>query len=303
MITPLKGASSVIGQGQGLIDTRSMLQNPTKLADLIGNAVKSSLAAEIFPNDFLAPSGYGLYTQLTPDDLKVEGIGGRTEHTEYPMVRISPSDLKEARTSDIGGKFRVSDEALEAGDSSLISDGISLIIAGLRDTLDEMTIAALEQITEPGGPGHHVTSTAGWRGVTLVGANPTPENLRPWADIVHARRILRDGGLNASPTHLIVDPETADELSIIYGPELVDDKWGLTISSSNKVAAGTGYLLDNRLFGGMVTKKGLIVETWREPAIRATWVQVYIEPSVFVSRTVNVARIVGLDGSVANYTP
>lgn len=290
----LTGKSSVLGQGVDLRAARDMLNDPNQIAEALGQAAMNTLAGSVF-DDVLAPSGSGLYTEITANDLKVEGIGGRTEHNEYAMVRISPGDLKEVRTGDIGGKFRVSDEAIEAGDVTLIDDGISLLGAAMQDVLDDMMISALDKATENGNV---LGATAGWRGVNLDGATPTPETLRPWADIVRAKRILRDHGLHANPSHLIVDEDTIDELSILYGPNKISETWGLEILTSPKVPAGTGYLLDRRNFGGLVTKKGLVVESWRDPAIRATWVQSFVEPTVFVSRPINVVKITGLDGTV-----
>lgn len=292
-----RGKSSVLGKNKDPWNGRALLDSPDDIADILAASVEVSLAGRILDHAE-SPTGTALYTAMSPEDLRVEGIGQRTEHTEYPMVRFSPGDLKEARTTDIGGKFRVSDEAIDSGDVSLLTDGMTLLGISIRDTLEKMMFETLNLLTEVDGPGPRLLSTAGWQGVRLSGANPTPEGVTPWADIVRAKRLLRQHGLNAQATHLIVDEESADALSITYGPSNIAEDWGIELLTSPKLEPGTGYLLDNRSFGKLVTKAGMQSETWREPGIRSTWVQSFIEPTIVIHRPTNVVKLQGLDGNV-----
>lgn len=292
----LTGRSSVFGTPADITLSRDVLNNPTQLADYIAQYAKTSLPATIFEEE-LAPSGNIVYTQSGPDDLAVEGIGDRGELSEYPMVRFSPTDLKEIRTSDIGGKFRVSDEAIAAGDTTLLGDGIALLGTNIERTLDRMMIGVLEKVTGPEGPGHTMGAAAGWFGVETDGATPTPAKARPRADIVRARRILRSKGLVANGNILVLSSSAYDDLATAY--DLVDlaTAWSLEIYQHEEIADGVGYLIDSNQFGKLVTRSGLQTETWRDPSTRSTWAQAYIEPAILVNRPTNVVKLTGLDGN------
>ena len=94
--------------------------------------------------------------------------------------------LKKAHTSDIGDKLRVSDEAIDAGDTSLISNGLTLPDTSITDTLNTMMVEALAKAT--GGLSLGVHS---FHGVVFDGVNPTPVAEYPWASIVAAKSMLR----------------------------------------------------------------------------------------------------------------
>ncbi len=75
--------------------------------------------------------------------------------------------------------------------------------------------------------------------------------------------------------------------------EAFDGK-GVKIYDCDKLPKGTSYLLDADNFGKLVAKDGLQVETWRDPSIRVTWCQSYVEPVTTIQRLRNVVRLVGL---------
>ncbi|MCK6083210.1 hypothetical protein KZX32_06875 [Corynebacterium kefirresidentii] len=271
---------------------RALFDDTDHLADVLESYATNSIPGLVFP-EFSVPTGVAQYTQVSAEDMKVEGVGVRSEHSEYPMVRFTPGDLKKAHTSDIGGKFRVSDEAIDAGDTTLIEDGLSLLGTSINDTLNTMMVEALAQVTDEENGGLSIGANS-FHGVVLDGANPTPAEKRPWASIVAARGLLRKHGLAANANVLLLDWDSADALTLLYDQNNLEEQWGLTIYGCDKLPEGTGYLLDARNFGKLVTKGGLHVETWRDPAIRATWCQSYIEPVITIQRPRNVVRLVGL---------
>ena len=273
-------------------EARDLINDTDYLADILESYAMNSIPGLIFPN-VSVPSGVAQFTQVSAEDMKVEGVGVRSEHSEYPMVRFTPGDLKKAHTSDIGGKFRVSDESIDAGDTTLVDDGLSLLGTSITDTLNTMMVEALAQVTDEATGGLSLGAHS-FHGVTLDGATTTPVAERPWASIVAAKSMLREKGLAANANTLLLDWGSADALSVLYDKEDLERLWGLRIYGCDKLPEGTGYLLDSNNFGQLVTKDGLQVETWREPAIRATWCQSYIEPVIIIHRPRNVVRLVGL---------
>lgn len=285
--------SSVLGSKEtDRIVARALFDDTDHLADVLESYATNSLPGLVFP-EFSVPTGVAQYTQVSAEDMKVEGVGVRSEHSEYPMVRFTPGDLKKAHMSDIGGKFRVSDEAIDAGDTTLIEDGLALLGTSINDTLNSMMVEALAQVTDEENGGLSIGANS-FHGAALDGANPTPAEKRPWASIVAARGLLRKHGLSANAKVLLLDWDSADALTLLYDQNNLEKQWGLTIYGCDKLPEGTGYLLDARNFGKLITKGVLHFETWRAPSIRATWCQSYIEPVITIQRPRNVVRLVGL---------
>lgn len=106
-------------------------------------------------------------------------------------------------------------------------------------------------------------------------------------------------GLSLHPTHLIVSEDIADLLAMVYDPNELGNQWGVHVLASSKLASGDTYLADSRHLGALVSRQGLVVESWRDPAIRSWHVQAYIEPVVVIHRPQNIVKLQGLDGSLA----
>lgn len=159
----------------------------------------------------------------------------------------------------------------------------------ITDTLNTMMVEVLAKVTGGLSLGAH-----SFHGVVLDGANPMPVAEHPWASIVAAKSMLRKKSLAANANTLLLDWDSADALSVLYDKENLEELWGISIYGCDKLPDSTGYLLDSNNFGQLVTKDGLQVETWREPAIRATWCQSYIELIITIQRPRNVVRLVSL---------
>ncbi|MBB1032554.1 hypothetical protein G6027_17070 [Dietzia sp. SLG310A2-38A2] len=278
---------------EGAAITSQILDNPDQLATIIAEHSSVSLATRVLGGERTVNTGMLWFSSLGPEDLTVEGLADRAEGTEYPMVRISPADLKALHPSDIGGKFRVSDEARAAGITDIIRDGISLITKGLVDTLDDMVLKALDEATAL--TPHGVMPVDSWADVQLTGATPTPAGQTPAAALVRAQTELRTKGLLTRGDMLVVNPADDANLRIAYGPQYADllTGLGMEVAISPRVAADTAYVVGTGGLGGVVSKNGLTAETWRDPAIRSTWAQVYLEPAVYISRPGNIIKLTG----------
>lgn len=278
-------------------EAESILNDPTYLAEIVAEFSSISIATRVLGADSQINSGAGWFTELSPADLKVDGLAARSEGAEYPMVRISPGDLKELRPDDIGGKFRVTDEAVRAGVTDVIGDGINLVTRGIVEALDDMTIAALGAAA--GSTEHGEMEVDSWLGVQLTGADPTPAAKTPAAALITAQTRLRQHGMLTRGDVLVINPTDDALLRIAYGPQYADLLAGLGIEAaiSNRVPINNAYLVGTNGLGGMVSRQGLVAETWRDPAIRSTWCQVFLEPAVYIGRPANVVRLVGTTGT------
>lgn len=272
-----------------------LLDNPNKIASLVAEHAAGSIATRILGPEQTINPGISWFTQLSPEDMQVDGIAARKEGSEYPMVRITPGDLQPLQSDDIGGKFRVSDEARDAGVTTIINDGIGLIVQGIRDRLDDMVIAALEQAAASTSHGLQTVTTS-WQDVQLAGATPTNPNDTPLAHLVGAQTTIRLNGLMNRGDMLVINPVDEAALKIVYGSQYAEMLAGLGIEIvlSNRVPVNAAYLVGTAGLGGIVSRNGLTSETWRDPAIRSTWIQCYLEPAVYISRPANVVHLLGI---------
>lgn len=271
-----------------------LLNSPDALADLIAEETKTALAASLFSDEKSTNTGTAWFVSLERENLEVDGLGTRAEGAEYPMVRIKPGDLESVATDDIGGKFRVTDEAIQAGALNILADGVQLLSRALRDRLDDMTLTALETATE--STSHGIVTVPNWQSVQLAGGTPTPAENTPLASLMRAKVALRRQGLAASADTLVLAPEDEATLRIAYGADLdtLLTGLGLRILVSDRMPIDRAYLLDGYQLGGVVSRNGLTVETWREAAIRSTWVQAFLEPAVYLARPGNVIALTGI---------
>lgn len=274
-------------------EVAAILNDPDYLAEIVAEFSAVSIATRVLGAERQVNEGASWFSELSPEDLKVDGLATRAEGGEYPLVRISPGDLKELRPDDIGGKFRVTDEAVRAGVTDVIGDGIDLITRGIVEALDDMTIAALDAAAD--STDHGELGVDSWLGVQLTGADPTPAAKTPAAALITAQARLRQHGMLTRGDVLVINPTDDALLRIAYGPQYADLLTGLGVEPaiSNRVPANSAYLVGTNGLGGMVSRQGLVAETWRDPAIRSTWCQVFLEPAVYIGRPANVVRLVG----------
>ena len=271
-----------------------VLDDPEALATYIAQESEDALAAKIFGGEGIINSGIGWFSQLQHDNLEVENLGTREEGAEYQLVQIRPGDLERVDTDDIGGKFRVTDEAIQAGALNVLTDGIQLVSRALRNRLDDMVLAALDKASTVTTSG--VLLVDNWADVQLTGATPTPANKTPLAGLTQAKVLLRRKGLAANADTLVMSPEDEANLRIAYGADYDPMLAGLGITPiiSDRMETSIAYLISKQGFGGVVSRNGLTVEQWRDPAIRSTWVQAFLEPAVFISRPANVVKLTGI---------
>lgn len=271
-----------------------ILTDPSALATYIAQETEDALAARVFAGEQTTNSGTAWFVSLERENLEVEGLGTRTEGAEYPLVRIKPGDLENVSTDDIGGKFRVTDEAVQAGALNIIADGIQLVSRALRDRLDDMALAALDAATK--ATTHGVMTVPNWQAVQLAGGTPTPAANTPLAALTRGKVALRRNGLAAKANTLILSPEDEATLRIVYGADFDTLMTGLGITPliSERMPIDKAYLLDKNALGGVASRNGLTVETWRDPAIRSTWVQAFLEPAVYFARPANIVALNGI---------
>ncbi|MBE5409549.1 major capsid protein [Mycobacteroides abscessus] len=267
-----------------------------RLSDL---TLQKFITPELFSSSgTTTTAGAIIYDTITVNELYTKNdVEQRGPSDEYPIVQGERLQPKVAQSEDWGGKFWMSDEAIRRNDK-LQMDRLTRQLANtIVRKVNQRTVAVLDAvIASLGGagviPGHD------WTNVTLTGTSPTPNNARPFADIIGAQLAADVEELDYVYNVWVVNPRQYADLRIAYGPELdaVLRDGEISMFRSNRVANGTAYAAVRGGVGFLDYEQQLQTETWREPKTKQNWVQSSVLPIMGVTDPYAVKKVTGLAG-------
>jgi hypothetical protein len=120
----------------------------------------------------------------------------------------------------------------------------------------------------------------------------------PLRDFALAQRMADEDELGVRYTLWIINPQEYANLVTLYGEGLSNilRNMNIDIYVSNRVTAGTAYVVAGNSTGEMRVEKPLGTETWREQKRERTWVQTSVRPVFFVTNPYAVLKFTGLAG-------
>lgn len=274
------------------------LNNPTVIADRIYENIQNSvLVDKVFGSAGGVEGGAVIFSPVTEKHLFTEtDVKDRAPGTEYPVMYATRPTSEIARVQDFGHKFAVTDEARRRNQTIDFDNDVTrmgnTITRKLNQRVSETLKAGLDY-TDDGG----VIAGNPWSELTFGGANPTPENERPTADIARAQLAAEMDELGHEYSMLLVHPEQHSALKIAYGKDLSDvlTSFGLTLESSKHIPSGEAYMVDPGKVGFVDYEEQLTTETYDDRANKQTWVQGYALPVMGVMSPRAVRRITGIN--------
>ncbi|MDJ0454410.1 major capsid protein [Gordonia amicalis] len=273
-----------------------MLKEPTRINNYLSNvALKGYFAERIFSNGGGVSGGALVYTQLTANDLfPVRGGQKVAPGAEFPEVTFDRPEPKTAQVEKFGGKFRVTDEARDRNDMSLIqSEGVKLG-NDIQRWLHARALTELEASITAIGSDVQITGTS-WADATALTISTENKAALPAADLATIRKRGQKQELGAEYTLLILNPDEYANLSIIYGDA---DAWlraqGFSVAVSNIVTPGTAYAVAEGQVGQVRYEQALKTVTYRDDSTESTVVQSSIRPVFAVTNPYNVLKLTGL---------
>lgn len=288
------GTPSVSGNS---ITVDLMLKEPTRINRYISDiALQKFYADRIFATGGGVSGGALLYTQLTANDLyttrDVQEIAPGAEFPELTFDRPAP---KVALVKKIGGKFRVTDEARDRNDLTVIQNEGAKVGNTVRKNIHGRAIAALEASITEIGSAVQVTGVS-WADAAGLTLTTTANNVQPAADFAKAALKAETFELGGDFNLWIVNPQEMSNFQITYG-----DRWrdvlnnnGVEMLATNQVAAGTAYAVQERMVGEMRFEQELRTVTWRDESTESTWSQTSIRPVFAVTNPYAVLKFSGL---------
>jgi hypothetical protein len=277
-----------------------MLQQPTRITRYLSDlTLRGYWADQVFSPGGGVSGGAILYTQLTTNDL-FTSVGRDVQNVEpgaeFPLVTFERPVPLVKPIEKFGGKFFVTDEARDRNDPMMLQQGTQRLANTISRKIHERAVTELDaQITALGGSAQTATGND-WGAVVTGGASQTNATGWPAADFAKVQLIADQKELGVTFDTWIVSPVNASEFKIAYGnawQEVLRDN-GIRFVVSNRITAGTAYVIESGQVGEMRLEKALATETWREQGTQRTWVQSDVRPVFVITNPYGLAKVTGL---------
>ncbi|WP_280509612.1 major capsid protein [Nocardia farcinica] len=287
------GTPSVAGNA---LTVDLMLKEPTRInAYLSDLALKQYFAERIFTNGGTVQGGALVYTQLTSNDLFPTRAAQKVAPgAEFPEVTFDRPEPKTAQVEKLGGKYRVTDEARDRNDLSVIQNESVKLGNDIARQLHARALAELEASITAIGSDLQITGTS-WADATALTLSTENKAALPAADLAEIRKRAELKEIGTNYNLLVLHPNEFANLSIIHGDA---EAWlrsqGFGVVVSNVVTAGTAYAVQEGMVGQVRYEQPLKTVTYRDEGTESTWVQASIRSVFAVTNPYNALKITGL---------
>jgi hypothetical protein len=273
------------------------LQQPKRITQRLSDiTLQKFIVDKVFTSGAPVVGGALIFDKLLANDIYLSrDIEARTASNEYPVVGSDRRDPEVAKVEDYGGKFKVADETKKRNDKIYFDNQVTALANTIVRKVNQRATAVLDAAIAGVGSAALIAGH-NWTNVTLSGNSPTPNNARPFADIAAARLAADKEELGVEFDMLLVNPQELASLTIAYGEDFdaFVSSAGVEIFASNRVTAGTAYILEKGKVGVLGYEEGLTTETYDERKTRSTWVQSYVNPLFAVTNPYSIKKITGL---------
>ncbi len=277
-----------------------MLQEPTRITRYLSDlALRGFWADKVFTPGGGVSGGAVVYTQLLTNDLFVSSsrdVQNVEPGAEFPLVTFDRPVPLVKPVEKFGGKFFVTDESRDRNDPMLLQQGSQRLANTINRRIHTNAVNEIDaQITALGGSAQTATGND-WSAVVTTGSSATNAPGWPAADFAKVQLLADQKELGVQFDTWILNPVNANEFRIAYGNEwqsVLNDA-GIRFVVTNRVTAGTAYVVESGQVGQMRLEKPLSTETWREQETQRTWVQSDVRPVFIVTNPYGIAKVTGL---------
>lgn len=275
-----------------------MLQEPTRVTQALNDiTLQNFWANRLFAFPGGVSGGAVLYDQLTANDLyTTRDVQNVEPGAEFPILTIDRPVPLVAQVEKYGGKWFVTDEAKDRNDPGQMRVGIVKAANTINRKTHQKLIAVLDATVTAFG-GSLTMAGVDWTTPTTTAAGSVTATSLPMSDVARAQAAADITELGVEYNLLILHPTQASELRMIYGKAFRDvlNENGISdYISTNRVTAGTGWLVDEGQVGELRIEKPLGTETWREPGTQRTWLQSDVRPVMYVTNPFAMVKLTGI---------
>jgi hypothetical protein len=273
------------------------LKAPTRVTrTLMDLTLQRFFADRVFANAGGITGGAIVYDELTTNQLYLNrDIERVAPGAEFPLVtgeRIAP---KVAEVEKWGGKFFVTVEARDRNDVS----SYTRFIQQLANTIvRKMNQRAVEVLDASITANSRTITGVNWNNVVTTGSSASNATLWPGRDFARATQQADLEELGYVFNLWIMNPAQYFQLATIYGNYLGDllSSVGYDVFVTNRVLAGTAYVVAEGQAGQLRVEQPLTTEAWYENETQRFWTQSSVRPVMFVDQPFAVLKFTGLAG-------
>lgn len=279
------------------ITVDTMLNSPTRVTRMIMDlSLQRFIADRIFASAGGVTGGAVIYDEAVANELyasrDVERVSPGSEFPEIAAERPVP---KVAEVEKWGGKVYVPDESRDRNNAAAFTNKVRQLTNTIVRKINQRAIEVLEASITASG---QTATGTDWTAVVTGGSGQSNNTLWPAADFVAASTMAEQDELGIEYDLWILNPLDYAQLVIIYGqglPALLD-ALNIDLFVSNRVTAGTAYVVASQQVGEMRIEKPLGTATWREEGRERTAVQASVRPVMYVTNPYAVIKFTGLAG-------
>lgn len=281
------------------ITVEMMLQEPTRVTRALNDITLQKFWADrlfAFPGG--VTGGAVLYDQLDANDLyATRDVQNVEPGGEFPILSFERPIPKVAQVEKYGGKWFVTDEARDRNNPQQLTNGITKAANTINRKTHQKLVAVLDAtVTALGG----AITMAGvdWTTATTTAQSAVTPAILPGSDLAKAQVVADVRELGVEYDLLLLNPLQASELKIVYPNgswrEVLSDNGINGMISSNRITAGTGFLVAEGQVGELRVEKALGTETWREGSTQRTWLQSDVRPVMYVTNPYAFLKLTGI---------
>ena len=278
-----------------------MLQEPTRITRMLSDmSLRGFWADKVFTPGGGVSGGAVTFTQLTSNELFVSSsrdVQNVEPGAEFPIVTFDRVSPQVKPVEKFGGKFFVTDEARDRNDPLMLQQGAQRLINTINRRIHTNAVTELDnQITALGGSAQTATGND-WSAVVTGGSSQSNATAWPAADFAKVQLLADQKELGVTFDTWILNPVNANEFRLVYGNEwnAVLQDAGIRFVVTNRVTAGTAYVVESGQVGQMRFEKPLSTETWRDAdGKQMTWVQSDVRMVLVITNPYGIAKVTGL---------
>lgn len=276
-----------------------LLNNPTRVTRVVADLVMANFYLDrIFASGGDVQGGAVLYEQGgLLDNFTNRDVERIEPGDEAPIVGGERVSIRTAQVEKFGGKFPVTDEARRRNMLSRVNNQMRRLSNTIVRKMHQRGLAELAAAIAEHG--RTAIGTSWLDAMTLTNQTMAPA-LMPARDFAAADRESDENELGYSYDTLIVNPQEAEALRVVYGENLdgvLSDNGVDDLISTPRKGAGSAYLLAGGQVGELRTEEPLRTTVDREgaPLLREQeWVQSLVNPVMYVTDPYAILEITGL---------
>lgn len=276
------------------------LQNPTTVIQpmIIDLTLQKFFVDLVFRSGGGVTGGAVIYTEVAGNDLyATRDVQKVAPGEEFPVLTFQRRGVNVATPDKWGGKFAITWEARDRNDVQQFTNAVRQLANTIVRKINQHGVAVLDAYITANS---RTVTGLNWATVVTTGSSASNHTLWPAHDFGKAQMIAEQDEMGMEYTLWIMNPQEYANLTSIYGVNGIQgvlDAYNIRVFVTNRVPAGTAYVVAPGQAGEMRMEKPLTTRTWDDPdGIEQTWIQSSVRPVIYANNPFALLKFTNLAG-------